>query len=63
MPDLVVSGDLERKDLNTGQHALVVDKKLLAMPDIVKIVASLGVLHASRVSAGDEVGDTAVDTG
>ena len=60
----IICCDLEGKHLDSLEHSLVVDEELLAVPDIVKVLASLlWVLDASRVTACDEVGDTAVNTG
>ena len=62
--DLVVGGDLEGEDLDTLEHALVVDEEFLTVPDVVKWFAGLiGVTNSSGVSTGDEVCDTAVNAG
>ena len=59
----VVGGNLERKYLNTVKLRLEVDEDLLAMPDIVEVTVGLGVLHTCGVTSGNEVSDSAVDTG
>jgi len=59
----VVSGNLERKYLNTVQLRLHVDEDLLAMPDIVEVTTGLGVLHTGGVASGNEMSDSAVNTG
>lgn len=60
---LVVSGHLEWKDLHTVQHWLLVLQQLLAVPDVIQVTASLWVLNTSWISASDEVGQAATDSG
>ena len=58
---LVVSCNLEGDDLNSLDHVFDVNEEFLTVPDVVEVeVFVLGVLHASGVTASDEVGDTAV---
>ena len=60
----IICGDLEGKHLNTIKHSLAVDEELLTVPDVVKISAFLNwVLDTGGVTTGDEVGNSAVDTG
>ena len=39
------------------------DEEFLAVPDVIKIAAGLGMLDTCGVTSCDEVSDTAVDTG
>ena len=60
----VVGSDLEGKDLDALEHGFAVDEELLTVPHIVAIdTVLLWVLNTSGVTASDEVGDTAVNTG
>jgi len=67
--DGVESSDLEGEDLNSLEEGLVVHQKLLSVPSIVEVSALAifvllhGVTDTSGVSSGNEVSDTASNSG
>jgi len=59
----IVGSNLEWKNINTVEHTLLVNQKLLTVPWVVEILVLLWVLNTCWVTAGDEVGETTSDTG
>jgi hypothetical protein len=62
--NLVVGSNFEGKYFNSVEHALIVYKELLSVPNVVAVFCLVfGVLAAGWVTAGDEMSNTASDTG
>ena len=62
--NFIVSGDLERKNLDTLEHRFAVYEELLSVPDVIEGDTSLlGVTNTSGVTSSDEMCDTAGNAG
>jgi len=54
----------EGENLNVVQHGLLANQEFQSVPHIIEILTlDLGVLHASRVSDGNEVSNSAMRPG